>query len=51
LYSETTVNLDIRAVDVARQVLDEHADDMCDFLGLRKGACWDLLLVPAHKDQ
>jgi len=51
LYSKATVNLDVSTVDVARQVLDEHVDDMCDFLGLRKGAGWDLLLVTTHTYQ
>jgi hypothetical protein len=51
LYSKPTVNLDVSAVDVARQILDEHADDMCDFLGLRERARRNSLLVPANKDQ
>jgi hypothetical protein len=51
LYSKPTVNLDVSAVDVARQILDEHADDMCDFLRLRECARRNSLLVPANKDQ
>jgi len=51
LHSEATINLDVRTVDVARQILDEHADGMCDFLGLRECARRNSLLVPANIDQ
>jgi hypothetical protein len=46
LYGEATINLDVSTVDVARQVLDEHVNNMRNFFWFRKGACWDSLLVP-----
>jgi hypothetical protein len=47
LYSKTTVNLDISAIDVARQVLDEHVHDMCYLFRFGKCTGRNPLLVPA----
>jgi hypothetical protein len=49
--SEAAINSDISTIDIARQILDKHADRMCNLFWLRKRAGWNQLLVPMHSIQ
>jgi hypothetical protein len=51
LHSEATINLDVRTVDVARQILYKHTHGMGNLLRLRKCTGGYFLLIPMHMDQ
>ena len=44
-YSEATIDLDISTIDIASEILDQHADCMRYFLGLSESAGRDHLLI------
>jgi hypothetical protein len=49
--SESTIDSDISTIDVACQVMDKHADRMCDLSWLCKGASWNQFLIPVQNRQ
>jgi hypothetical protein len=49
--SEAAINSDISTIDIARQILDKHADRMCNLFWLSKRAGWNQLLVPVNSSQ
>ena len=49
--SEPAIDSDISTVDIARQILDKHANRMCNLFWLRKRAGWNQLLIPVNSSQ
>lgn len=49
--SEPAIDSDISTIDVASQILDKHADRMCNLFWLSKRAGWNQLLVPVNSSQ
>lgn len=49
--SESAIDPDISTIDIARQILDKHADRMCNLFWLSKRAGWNQLLVPVSGSQ
>lgn len=49
--SESAIDSDISTIDIARQILDKHADRVCNLFWLSKRAGWNQLLVPVNSSQ
>jgi hypothetical protein len=49
--SESAIDPNISTIDIARQILDKHADHMCNLFWLSKRAGRDQLLVPVNSSQ
>lgn len=46
--SESAIDPNISTIDIARQILDKHANRMCNLFWLSKRASRNQLLVPVN---